>query len=142
MFGLQCMKCTQQAINVQGFGEETLGAGTATQAVEIVSSTKVTDKVAKLKLTSGGLMFGVPKPTCRIGQDQTNDICILDDATTAKFHAQISYDENTSEYVIRDLGTKDGTFLNGSKVQLDETIFDGDLIKIGKYKFYFMSDVR
>lgn len=135
------MKCTQQAIALQGFGEETLGAG-LTQTVEIISKAKVTDSVAKLKLTSGGLMFAVPRPTCRIGHDATNDIVIMDDATTAKFHAQISFDEKDCEYVIRDLGTKDGTFVNGSQVQLDEAIFDGDIIKIGKYKFYFMSDLQ
>lgn len=139
--GLNCLKCTQQAIMLPGFGEETLGTSPRLSA-NIVAKAPLSDRSAKLKLVSDGQVFAVPKPTCRIGQDATNDIIIKEDDLTARYHAQISFDEKEGEYVLRDLGTKEGTFLNGTQVHLDEAIFDGDIIKIGKHKFYFLSDVK
>ena len=135
--GLNCLKCTQQAIFVGNFGDETLGASTKA-ASTIVAKAPLSEKVAKLKSVSDGQMYAVPRPTCRIGQDSSNDIVILDDETTARYHAQITYDEKDSEYLLRDLGTNAGTYLNGLQVHLDQSIFNGDMIKIGKYKFYFV----
>jgi pSer/pThr/pTyr-binding forkhead associated (FHA) protein len=135
--GLNCLKCTQQAIYVGTFGEETLGVSTKA-ASSIVAKAPLSRNVAKLKSVGDGQMYAVPRPTCRIGQDSSNDIVILDDETTAKYHAQITYDEKESEYFLRDLGTQGGTYLNGLQVYLDQAIFNGDMIKIGKYKFYFI----
>lgn len=122
---------------IGGFGDESLGVSTK-PASAIVGKAPLSDKVAKLKSTDDGQMYAVPRPTCRIGQDSSNDIVVLDDETTARFHAQITFDEKENEYFLRDLGTQEGTFLNGSQIHLDQPIFDGDMIKIGKYKFYFL----
>lgn len=135
--GLNCLKCTQQAIFVGSFGDETLGASSK-PASAIVGKTPLSDKLAKLKSTGDGQMYAVPRPTCRIGQDASNDIVILDDDSTAKYHAQITFDDKEKEYYLRDLGTHVGTFLNGQQIHLEQAIFDGDMIKIGKYKFYFV----
>lgn len=137
--GLNCLACTQQAILLQNFGEEAIGE-VFTQFTGIVGRAELKDGVARLKLTSDGQLFAVPRPTCRIGKDTSNDIVICEDDAVAKFHAQISFDEKESEYVLRDLGTKEGTWINGAAVRLDETIFDGDILKIGAYKFYFFCD--
>lgn len=105
-----------------------------------MSRTPVSANLAKLKTTDGKL-YAVTKPTCRIGSDVTNDIIISEDDSVARFHAQISFDEREGEYVLRDLGTRFGTFLNSNQVHLDAAIFGGDLIKIGKQNFYFETDL-
>ncbi|MBX9687064.1 MAG: FHA domain-containing protein [Candidatus Obscuribacterales bacterium] len=139
--GTNCLRCTQQAITVQvsGFGAETLGRAVATS--DISSKHKVVEPMAKLKVTSDGHLHAVPRPICRIGSDPDNDIVISNDDAVARFHAQISFDEAENEYVLRDLGTKDGTYLNATRSHLDQVIFGGDMIKIGKQKFYFVSDL-
>lgn len=137
--GINCLKCTQASIAIESFGGEALGLEPKVRDT-IVSKTAVSDRVPKLKLPSGQ-MFGVAKPVCRIGSDKTNDIVISEDETTARFHVQISFDQAEGEYVLRDLGTKEGTLLNGALVKLDQALFDGDMIKIGKHKFYFVSDL-
>ena len=138
--GLNCLRCTQQAIAMQSFGEESLSAANK-GLTGILSRTPVGHNMAKLKLVEGQL-FAVPRPLCRIGNDVTNDIIIGDDETIARFHAQIAFDEKESEYVLRDIGTKSGTFLNGNQVHLDAAIFGGDQIRIGRTKFYFVSDLE
>ncbi len=137
--GFDCLRCTQQAINLRGFGEETIGPITPIVA-GIIARTPLSPNLAKLKLTDGQ-QFAVPKPTCRLGKDLTNDIIISDDLDAARFHAQITFDDKEGEYILRDLGTKVGTLLNGNPIHLDHAIFGGDLIKIGRYKFYFVTDL-
>ncbi len=137
--GINCLKCTQQAISLTSFGAETIGASTKASS-GIIAKIPPADNLAKIKLADGQC-FAVSKPSCRIGHDLDNDIIINDDEGIARFHAQIHFDEKESEYVLRDLGTKTGTFLNGTQIHLDTAIFDGDQLKIGSYKFYFVSDL-
>ncbi len=136
--GLNCLRCTQQAITIQSFGAETIGPTAKVAAIQ--SKTPLSDNLARLRLGAEQLFFAVPKPVCRIGHDSGNDIIISDDPDVARFHAQITFEEAESEYRLRDLGTKAGVLLNNQRIQLDEAIFGGDIIKIGCYKFYFLSD--
>lgn len=137
--GLNCLKCTQTSFAIVNFGDETIGTIKKDEA-EISAKTPMGPNLAALKLPDGKV-FAVPKPSCRIGSDKGNDIIINLDDSVSRFHAQIVFDSAEKEYVLRDLGTKVGTQLNGSTISLDAAIFDGDMIKIGKYKFYFVSDL-
>lgn len=135
--GPRCLACTQQSIDLMDFGTETLGSSVATG----VSGTfAVDDSMAKLKLTNSDQVFAVVKPVCRIGMDPSNDIVLSStDGQVAKFHSQLVLEDK--HYTLRDLGTKEGTLLNGERVVIDATIYDGDQIKIGTYTFYFVSDL-
>lgn len=119
------------------FGGETLGSTAASG----VTGTPAFDdnNSAKLRLSGSDASFVVNKPTCRIGTDASNDI-VLADAMVAKFHSQLVFEEK--HYTLRDLGTKEGTWLNGEKVLIDATIYDGDQLKIGPYTFNFVSDIK
>lgn len=118
------------------FGSETLGSSVETGVSGTIA---VDDSMAKLRLTGSEQLFAVMKPVCRIGMDPSNDIVLNADSQVAKFHSQLVLEEK--HYTLRDLGTKDGTWLNGEKVVIDATIYDGDQVKIGPYTFYFMSDI-
>lgn len=137
------MRCTQQSIALSDFGAETIGRPlVVSEESAVATSAQATSELpcAKLKVTGSGQLLQVPKPTCRIGTDAGNDVVLGGDATVARFHAQISFNEE--EYMIRDLGTADGTYLNGQRVTGDPVIYDGDHIKIGSFKFYFISDLE
>ena len=41
-------------------------------------------------------------------------------------------------YILRDLGSKNGTFLNGEKVWKETELKSGDIIKAGTEEFEFM----
>lgn len=135
--GLRCLACTQQSIDLMDFGAETLGSSSIETGVSGTPATD--DSMAKLRLTNSEQLFVVMKPVCRIGMDPSNDIVLTGEPSIAKFHSQLVLEEK--HYTLRDLGTKDGTWLNGEKVVIDATIYDGDQIKIGPYTFYFISDI-
>lgn len=50
-------------------------------------------------------------------------------------HFQVWFDEG--EWYIGDMGSKNGTYLNGSKLKKVKTIEDGDEISFGEIKFIF-----
>lgn len=64
-----------------------------------------------------------------IGRAQDNSISIADGSVSAK-HARIV---RTSEgFAIEDLESRNGTFVNGEKVDTRRVLADGDLIRVGK----------
>lgn len=65
----------------------------------------------------------------KVGRDINNEIC-LDDITVSRSHALIT--KNNGQYLIKDLGSLNGTYLNAISVR-DTEITSGDEIQIGKY---------
>jgi hypothetical protein len=63
----------------------------------------------------------------RIGRQSDNDI-VLPDAGVSRHHAEVVNEEGS--FTVRDLGSTNGTILNGETVEEAE-LFDGDRITVG-----------
>ncbi len=70
--------------------------------------------------------------TTRLGRALDNDIHIPD-TQTSRYHAIIEHRENG--YVIRDLDSTNGTFVNGKRVDREMELHIGDAITVGKTRF-------
>ncbi len=70
-----------------------------------------------------------------IGRDDSNDI-VLKDRFISKEHAQIIRDEGI--YFLEDLGSANGTFLNGQEIKDAIELKDKDIIDIGQVEFLFV----
>jgi len=68
-----------------------------------------------------------------LGREEGNDI-ILDDDASSRQHAKVRLEEGT--FVIRDLATTNGTFVNDEQI-VDQPLKDGDLVRIGETVFTF-----
>jgi pSer/pThr/pTyr-binding forkhead associated (FHA) protein len=68
-----------------------------------------------------------------VGRLPENDI-VIDNLSVSRKHAVIH--SVRTGYVVRDLGSKNGTLLNGEKIEHGE-LHDGDTITIGKYEIAF-----
>lgn len=69
---------------------------------------------------------------------------VLDDPTVSNHHAVLrleasAYLEGFREVVLEDLGSTNGTLVNGVKVQR-QVLHPGDVIRIGRYEFTFESE--
>jgi len=64
----------------------------------------------------------------RLGRSADNDIC-LEDAKASRHHALIQHEGNS--YVVSDLGSSNGTLLNGERLQQPAILKDTDTIQIG-----------
>jgi len=77
--------------------------------------------------------FNLEKSMIHIGRSQENDI-VIDNIAVSRRHAQIEMKEGKG-YVLRDLGSSNGTFLNGVQIDAnDHALADGDVIGIAKFE--------
>jgi len=77
--------------------------------------------------------FSLDKDIIHIGRSTENDICI-DNIAVSRKHAQIERKEGQA-YVLRDLNSSNGTFLNGAQIDAtDHVLHDGDIIGLAKFE--------
>ncbi len=81
-----------------------------------------------------GKKIFLAKSTTTLGRDSQNDIALAD-AFISRRHAQIRIEG--SEFVLQDLKTANGTFVNGKLANSRHVLRDGDEIQIGKSSFKF-----
>ncbi len=73
-----------------------------------------------------------------IGRGKENDIQILDKYISTQ-HSKLTMDEGA--YFLEDLGSVNGTYLNGVKLQDVAEVKNGDRIGIGQVEFLFVKEV-
>jgi ABC-type multidrug transport system ATPase subunit len=72
--------------------------------------------------------------TLTIGRDQGNDT-VLDHPLVSRFHARLT--RRGATYMIEDLGSTNGTFVNGQRITAPQRLNEGDTIRIGPYRLVF-----
>jgi adenylate cyclase len=98
-------------------------------------------KVAKLIVTAGDRPEQVLEVVDRltIGRSPANQL-VLEDQRASRNHADIRAVGNGS-YQLTDLGSANGTWLNGQRVAIPRVLADGDVIVIGQVKMRFLTGV-
>jgi hypothetical protein len=74
-------------------------------------------------------VFPLTEGVITLGRESYNDIVLIDPEASRK-HAQISF--QAGRYVVEDLGSTNGTFVNGRQVLTATTLNPGDVIEIGE----------
>lgn len=73
--------------------------------------------------------------TTVIGRSVDSAVAVRD-ASMSRWHCRIEEDEESGEWVAVDLGSRNGTTLNGRKV-VRHPLHDGDLLRMGRVTAYF-----
>jgi pSer/pThr/pTyr-binding forkhead associated (FHA) protein len=69
----------------------------------------------------------------RIGRDESNDLLLFDDRIS-RFHARIDFDPVGGSYVVVDLSSTNGVFVNGERIAAQPastTLREGDRVEVG-----------
>ncbi|MEU4731240.1 FHA domain-containing protein [Streptomyces sp. NPDC023588] len=74
----------------------------------------------------------------RIGRAPDNDL-VIDDLTVSRRHAELRALADGT-YEIADLGSHNGTYLNGSRVERSAFLIEGDIVGIGHSAFCLVGD--
>ncbi|MEO3757968.1 FHA domain-containing protein [Mycobacterium sp. B14F4] len=70
-----------------------------------------------------------------LGKASTNVVALEHDETVSRLHAVI---ENLGfAWSIRDLGSRNGTYLNGEKITAERVLRSGDEVRVGKSRLVF-----
>ena len=67
--------------------------------------------------------------TVTIGRDPANTLVITDDAYISSHHASVLHSDG--QVVVDDHGSRNGTYLNGTKLARRHTVHTGDRIQVG-----------
>jgi hypothetical protein len=76
-----------------------------------------------------GLIYDLVKPEVSIGRDMTNDF-VVNDAEVSRRHAVLRLAGGS--YVIEDLGSTNGTFINGQRLIGPHSLSVGEVITLGE----------
>ena len=80
--------------------------------------------------------YPLDQQTVAIGSHPSNDV-VLDDTTVSRRHATIT--RKGGRFELADLGSTNGTFVNGGRVRKPVALKRGDEIKFGSVRFAFIA---
>jgi hypothetical protein len=84
---------------------------------------------------SGRDMIPLSGQRVTLGKASTNDVSLDHDDTVSRLHAVF---ENLGfAWSIRDLGSRNGTFLNGERISAERVLRSKDEVRVGKTKLIF-----
>jgi pSer/pThr/pTyr-binding forkhead associated (FHA) protein len=70
-----------------------------------------------------------------VGADPSNDVCIDADGAVSRLHAVI--ENYGAGWAIRDLGSRNGTYVNGDRALGERALRPGDEVRIGNTRLFF-----
>ncbi len=68
-----------------------------------------------------------------IGRDPTNEVTLTEDPYISRYHCSITFEEG--QFWIEDLGSKNGTKVNGAEILDREALQRGDIVTVGGTNF-------
>ena len=85
---------------------------------------------------NSGSEFALHHVITTAGRHPDSDI-FLDDVTVSRRHAEM--ERTTTGYLVRDVGSLNGTYLNQQLIEGDATMANGDELQIGRFKLVFIA---
>ncbi len=79
-------------------------------------------------LEKGKDVYEIVEAVTMLGRDETNNIVLPVDLVS-RVHAMIY--EKDGIYSVRDLQSRNGTHVNGQRIEEDTVLHDGDVVKVG-----------
>src|SRR4029077_20862170 len=84
---------------------------------------------------SGRELFTLSGERVTVGKARSNLVSLEHDATVSRLHAVL---ENLGHaWSIRDLGSRNGTYINGEKISAERVLRSGDELRVGTSRLVF-----
>ncbi len=118
--------------------------GRPDEPTELMSSEHEVAHMAWIIFTSDGPRYGemvrLVGKSVLIGRDTECEV-IIEDRTSSRQHAKIRIEGRDEEirYILHDLATDNGTFVNGERIPQPTELNTGDIIRIGYTEMMFKS---
>ena len=93
------------------------------------------DAYLELWTGEGARLVPLRSEEASIGRAETNDLALTGDSTVSRVHAVIV--RYGGGWCVRDVGSTNGTFLNGQRLMGEQVLRAGDEIRIGSARIVF-----
>lgn len=84
-------------------------------------------------VADSGASLSVPDGTTMIGREATLGVALADPSTLSRRHAELV--RQGDQLAVRDLGSTNGTYVNGRKIDADTPLHVGDVVQFGAVRF-------
>src|SRR5258708_6088473 len=107
------------------------------RATRVISSDSAAAKARLISIGSSSPgEYQLSKQTVTIGSHRSNDL-IIDDSAVSRRHATITH--KTGGFELADLGSTNGTLVNGKRLRVPVALGRGDEIKFGSARYTFVA---
>ena len=87
---------------------------------------------------SGRRLVSLETERLTVGKDASNDVALNDDPNVSRLHAVL--ERFPAGWSIRDLGSRNGTYVNGQRLMSAATLRAGDEIRLGQVRVVFRGE--
>lgn len=108
------------------------------EAIDLDDGSAELASAVTLVVTSGhraGTKFQIGGAAASVGRHPDSDV-FLDDITVSRRHVELV--EGSTGYSIRDVGSLNGTYVNGVRIDGDMLLTNGDELQVGKFKLLYL----
>jgi pSer/pThr/pTyr-binding forkhead associated (FHA) protein len=135
----KCARCggTMNASGQCGFCVPTTSAGPGRGVDGLAGQAQAQPSVhgAMLVNKETNERYTLSQSVSKIGRDKANNISLNNDSYISRHHAWVLFIKGN--YFVEDLGSTNGTLLNGEVLSERKQIFPGDRIKFGRTELVF-----
>lgn len=93
---------------------------------------------ARLESLTDAASITLDKPVIFIGRDRECDVVLTDSQRVSRKHCCLAIVND--KLVVRDLGSMNGIYINGQRVERARTMHPGDELAIGDVRFRFVNE--
>ena len=86
----------------------------------------------------GAQLIALDETRLTVGRAATNDVVLASDGKASRLHAAL--ERLPAGWCIRDLTSRNGTFVNGARIDRDRPLQPGDEIQVGSTRLVFRSE--
>ncbi len=108
-------------------------AGVAPTATPTVEAGATPTRLVGLQGAYAGQVFNIGAELITIGREGGNTIVLDQEATVSRRHAQLT--RQNGELIVQDLGSTNGTFVNGQRISAPTPLRVGDTVQFGMASF-------
>jgi DNA-binding CsgD family transcriptional regulator len=87
---------------------------------------------------SGRELVALEAGRLTLGTDPANDLALAADATLSRLHAVL--ERYGAGWCVRDLGSRNGTFVNGQRIWSERALRPGDELRVGATRLVYRGD--
>jgi DNA-binding NarL/FixJ family response regulator len=87
---------------------------------------------------SGSGLFPLEGERASVGASTANDVVVAGDSTVSHVHAVLEC--IAGEWTVRDVGSRNGTFVNGERILGERILRHGDELRVGETRFLYRTE--